>query len=162
MYIAILGIVANVLGTVFVAHSRMSALNSLALDRLNGAAAVERAFLEDVRGAEAIVEQRGPAELVLGLPADAAGAPRYRVLDIVPDSGLYRRADYVEHDGVWTLESATSQPLGLAEVSMMGSEGVVALRFLVRKDPDERTTEPAWHVVSATPRGTARPTEDGT
>ena len=160
---ALLGVLVSLCLQMFVTHNRITALNALHLNRLEGLRTVQDSFRESVREAVGIASgvldyRTGPEQLVLRLPAHD-GTPRYAVWGDLDGSD---RLSYVclRLQDPPEVERAIQERLPIENVQFdFGAAPperarTVTLNYALKQDPGERPFhERPVHRVTATLRG---------
>ena len=105
-YVAILAVLINLSMSVFVSASRLSALSTAALERLNTVDEVRVSFTRTVREARGVspgvgVYKSGPTQLVLDMPLrpEDGGTARYAVFAQLKSPTQLSRLEVIEKDG---------------------------------------------------------------
>jgi hypothetical protein len=154
MYVAILAIVVNLVASVFVSATRLSAVGTAALDRVNAVDDVREAFTRAVREAEAVVPgagafATGPNQLVLRMPLGAHkdAHARYVVLGCIDPAPGFKSLEITEKNGQYAPEAYT-----------VCSLPVQSLRFDYGAGPPERARLISLDVVAANARKDKDPT----
>lgn len=162
MVVAVIAALTPVLGQLFVHSGRMTAINGLALERMEGTAMVGRMFAEAVRDSAGVAERVGEHasstdRVVLRLGEDASGA-RYCVVGMLGDATHLCRLDLLEQDGAFTATRFVRYPMALKDVEIRYDAAVpessrwIELRYAVHPDEGERDRVFPTQVVRVTPR----------
>lgn len=162
MVVAVIAALTPVLGQLFVHSGRLTALNGLALERMEGTAMVGRMFSEAVRNSAGVAErvaghESGSDRVVLRLGEDASGA-HYCVVGTLGDDTHLCRLDLVEQDGEFTATRFVRYPMALKDVRILYDASLpeasrwIELRYAVHPDDGERERVFPTQVVRVTPR----------
>lgn len=162
VYVAVFAIAVNLFVSLLGTGSRLSAMSTLGLSRMEGIREVEDAFTEYTRRAALVVPEAGefktgPDRLVLKMPPGQENGFDYAVLGSLRDAnhfavmGLAQKAGKLEVVYLKTLR----QPMEVLafEVDNGGVRLRVNLRVKVKGEEGERKQPFVEHVASATPRG---------
>jgi len=159
-YVAILAVGVNLCGSLFVTGSRLSALNTLVLDRLNGMAEIEREFTQAVRESYGVVPGVGnytsnDVHVVLETET-TKGQRRYVVLGPLHDEEHLSKLVLLERDGVLEPEAMTTYRLPLVRMDFSyppgGGRGV-QLDAMTQRERGERRKSMLERRFVAAPRG---------
>ncbi len=162
MVVAVMSAMVPLLGQIFVQSSRLTAINGLALERLEGTAMVGRMFAEAVHGSAGVAERIGDHEsgadrVVLRLGSEAAG-DNYCVIGMLGDDAHLCRLDLVAQAGAFTATRFVRYPMAMKDVKILydadrpEASRWIELRYALRADAGERDCVVPTQVVRATPR----------
>ena len=159
VYVGIVGVGINLCAGLFISGARLSAVNTLALDRMNALNEIHREFGQAVRGAVAVVPEcgpykTGPGQVVLAYPP-LDGQRRYVVLGTVQDAEHLSKQDLVERDGVLEMHRQSTYGLALEDISFSYDTParLVRLDVVIQPEAGERRRAPVVHHFVAAPRG---------
>lgn len=163
MVTAVIAVGFNLCASLASTGARMTALNSLALDRLQGLAELQSQFAEAVREAVAVVpnvgeHRTGPDKVVLTLPP-SEGRNRWMVLGDLNGQGRMMKGIVSEGPGGLQIESGSSfgPPLASLRFSLpkvpVESIRLISLDVIVKQERGERPVEGPPHRFMAALRG---------
>jgi len=161
LYVAVLAMGVNLCMALFVTGSRLSAVTTQQLDRMNGLAEVQQEFREAVRRAEGVVPRLGsyesnPGQLILRCPSKD-GAARYILLGALRDADRLSRFELSEENGVLKPEKFSTYALPVTALAFeWNASGLVQMDLRIKKDAGERDKNPITHRAIAALRGMAR------
>ena len=167
VYVSLLAVAFTLCMKIFVSGTRLSALNTLAMDRINGLAEVEREFRQAVRGAYAVVPKAASHKsdeqhVVLRLSLPEA-PPRYLVLGALRDPHHLSAMELAEQDGALTASKFVTYRVALAPITFEydapspAEARLVRMTVMIHKAPGERMKNPVTHHFVAALRGIAQP-----
>lgn len=169
MTTAILAVVVNLGLSIFMSSTRLSALTTGALDRVNMVEDVREAFSRTLHEATGVVSElatykTGDEQLVLSYPPtpESDGWRRYVVFGrIAPSAGL-GRLEISEKDGQWRADSFITYPLSVTGLGFtLDTERplearMVTLHVDVQTGSRKHSRPPKTYTFAATLRGDAR------
>ena len=161
VYVAVLGIVLNIFASIFASNTRLSAVNTLALNRLRGIDEVQRVFRDAVREASGVAVgigdyRSGEEQLVLRVPQEEG--TRYIVLGALREDGRLCRLDVIERDGKLEAGYMATYPQVLSELRFVydadksGAAPLIAMEAVIRKEAGERAGRHVVHRFMGSPR----------
>ena len=159
LYVGIVGVGINLCAALFLSGARLSALNTLTLDRMNALNEIHREFGQAVRGAVAIVPEAGayktgPGQVVLAHPS-LGGRPHYVVLGTLQDANHLTKRDLVERGGVLQVYRQITYGLALEDLSFSydAPARLVRLDAVIQAEEGERKSGDTVYRFAAAPRG---------
>lgn len=164
LYVAVFAMGVNLCMALFVTGSRLSAVTTQQLDRMNRLSEVQQEFREAVRRAEAVVPRVGSytsnaGQLILRCPPQD-NAPRYIVLGTLRDADRLSRFELSEDNGALKAEKFSTYALPVAALAFECSpSGLVQMDLRIKKDAGERDKNPITHRAIAALRGVAHAAE---
>jgi hypothetical protein len=151
-YVVIAAILINLCLVAFLNSSRLSAVGTMALDRMNGIRQIEQAFSESVRASAGQVEQVG--DFVSGpdtLAMATADPSRFVVFTQVDETPRLSRLELVRNGDMYDVDRAFAYPVDLKLIEFKMDSGSIALEIqLDREQADNRVG--VTHRFLATPR----------
>lgn len=158
VYVAVLAIAINLCGKLFLSGSRLSALNTQALDRLLAVSEIEKEFGRAARESVALVPEAGKyrsGEHVVVFRAEPeAGAPCYVVFGAVRDAEHVSRMDLVQRNGTLACVRFETFRQPLSSIVFDASRApLMNLAVVIKKDPGERNNLKIVHQFAAALRG---------
>ena len=162
VYVAVLAVGINLFVSALSSGSRLSAVTTLQLGRIEGIRDVQDTFTGLVRRAAAVVPEAGAyttggQTVVLRMPPGQPEGFSYIVIGAVRDPERFSVLGLNEAGDVWTSDYLRNlrQPLSQLrfEVNTDGVRPVVAMTVQVKRDEGERGAEALVHRALATPRG---------
>jgi len=160
LYVAVLAMGVNLCMALFVTGSRLSAVTTQQLDRMNGLAEVQQEFREAVRHAEGVVPHLGSyksnaGQLILRCPPQD-NAAHYIVLGTLRDADRLSRFELSEENGVLKAEKFSTFALPVTALAFeWNMSGLVQMDLRIKKDAGERDKNPITHRAIAALRGMA-------
>lgn len=151
-YVVIASILINLCLVAFLNSSRLSAVGTMALDRMNGIRQIEQGFAESVRASAGRVEQvggfaSGPDTLALA----TADPNRFVVFTQVNQVPRLSRLELVRNGEDFDVDRAFAYPVDLKVIEFTVDSGSIALEIqLDREQADNRVG--VTHRFLATPR----------
>lgn len=163
MVTAVIAVGLNLCASLASTGARMTALNTLALDRLQGLTELQSQFAEAVREAMAVVPEvgehrTGPDKVVLALPP-LEGRNRWMVLGDLNGQGRMMKGMVSEGPEGLQFESGSSFGPPLASILFslskvpMESIRLISLDVIVKQERGERSVEAPPHRFMAALRG---------
>ncbi len=158
VYVAVLAIAINLCGKLFLSGSRLSALNTQALDRMLAVSEVEKEFDRAVREASAVVPEAGEyrsGEQTVVLQAEPEeGSPHYVVFGTIRDKEHISRMDLVQRSGVLECTRFTTFRQPFASIAFAAPQApLISLEVIIKKDTGERNLRKTVHRFDAALRG---------
>lgn len=166
LVVALLAMGINLCVSIFSNATRLSALSTQALDRINGIAEVERVFADAVRGSCGVVPgagrfSTGDTCAVLRLPSED-GVLRYRAVGEIAAPGKFAVIEFEDRGG--TIEETYLRTLWLPVEDVRMAQGgkdadskrAVTLDFAIKLDRGERAARKTIHSVTAAARAIAK------
>jgi len=158
VYVAVLAIAINLCGKLFLSGSRLSALNTQALDRLLAVSEIEKEFGRAVHESVAVVPEAGKYhsgdQVVVFQAEPEEGAPHYVVFGAVRDAEHVSRMDLVRRNGNLACVRFDTFRQPLASIVFDTSNApLVRLGVIIKKDSGERDKLRIVHQFAAALRG---------
>ena len=162
VYVAVFAIGVNLFVSLLGTGSRLSAMNTLTMARMEGVREVEEEFMEYTRRAASVVAEAGdfktgPDRLVLKMPPGQEDGFDYAVLGVLREANRFAVMGLAEKEGGLEVVymKTLRQPLEILafDVDGVGVRPLVNLRVKVQGEDGEREQPFVEHRASATPRG---------
>ncbi len=158
VYVAVLAIAINLCGKLFLSGSRLSALNTQALDRMLAVSEVEKEFDRAVREASTVVpeagEYRGNEQTVVLQAEPEEGCPHYVVFGAMRDKEHVSRMDLVRRNGNLECTRFTTFRQPFASITFTTAQApLISLDVIIKKDQGERNLRKTVHRFDAALRG---------
>ncbi|MBI2435340.1 MAG: hypothetical protein HYV26_20985 [Candidatus Hydrogenedentes bacterium] len=157
MFVAVFAVAVNLCGALLLTSSRLAAMNTLALDRLNAVREVQDGFKT------AIQESAGKSEapwglsptdgrLWLRLPAQEPGqSAAYRVFGLLADGQRLVREDFLLGPGA-PENYVRTWPLRVKNLRFSNVGAAIKMSFEIQEDEGERPSRQVIYETIATPR----------
>jgi type II secretory pathway pseudopilin PulG len=162
VYVAVFAIGVNLFVSLLGTGSRLSAMNTLTMSRMEGVREVEEAFMAYTRRAIAVAAEAGdfktgPDRLVLKMPPGQTDGFDYAVLGVLREANRFAVMGLAEKSGGLEVSymKTLRQPLDIVafEVEDASPRPLVKLRVKIKGENGERKQSFVEHRSIATPRG---------
>jgi len=170
VYVAIFCVVVNLCVSVFLGMSRLSAMQTTALDRMREVEEVREVFSRAVRASYGVVAgvgayKTGPDQLVLEMPSDpaAAKANHYTILGKLGKESRLARLELVANDGKYTSDSYVTYALPIDALRFQydpGQPRVVQCEVDVPNAAKKKNKPPVTYHFLASLRGKSESSGD--
>jgi hypothetical protein len=156
VYVVLVAVGVNLCAVLLRSSSQLTALNVLAMDRLNVVVDLEEVVTESIQEAVGVAEAAGEYRssencLVLQLPP-RNGADRFAVLGDLRGTKQLSRFVLARKDQEWTLEAARTWRVKLASIRFEHKDGLITFDGALHRESGERDRVPLAFRCMAAPR----------